>query len=232
MSIATKISQALGRGCSGDYEAIHTYVGIAAQMIYSLGGHLNTRSHARDLFWVTYFLDKDLTMRTGRRPTISDEHCDLTLPELYCERIIYLDAHDQPFPSDLRLSVIKSKIFNCLYSSSARKVCNTDIIRAVRELDEELEEWRVSLPSEHRPSLSQCDYAPCEEIRWIFIQSEYIHCIRMIHEATSRCIVWAENNDNLEALSSSLAISIEASRAYLTFLYSVPRQDFSFASYW
>lgn len=121
--------------------------------------------HLRKLFWLCYLLDKEISLRTGQPPAIPDDHCDLTLPVgyldmQYLDEYLYADAAhlDETavplLPGDLRLTMIKSKACRLLYSTEALRKSDADLLRDIRELDEELERWRLSVPQKHRPVLS------------------------------------------------------------------------------
>jgi hypothetical protein len=190
--------------------------------------------HLRKLFWLCYILDKEISFRTGQPPAIGDDHCDLTLPGGYLD-IQYLDeylyadfAHlDESavplLPGDLRLTMVKSKAFKLLYSAQALRKSDADLLRDIRELDEELESWRLSVPQKHRPVLS----LPVESSHWsqvdrpksirtLVIKFEYHYLMATIHQATSRCRAWAAREcGEMDSVKSSLALAVEASRSTL-----------------
>ncbi|KAH7176766.1 fungal-specific transcription factor [Dactylonectria macrodidyma] len=196
-----------------------------------------TKCHLRDLFWVCYIFDKELSLRAGNPPSIADEHCDLTLPDGYLEaQYVELEdgkspSVDQPpstpsFPSDLRLCLIKSKTSKLLYSAEAHRKSDAQLLSDIRELDNELEQWRLSLPAKFRPSLSICrephleiDVKPLLSTRIIMRHVNYHYLMVMIHLASGRCSAWANSKGGeLEGVSSSLALSVEASRSTLYYL--------------
>ncbi|KAK3954792.1 hypothetical protein QBC32DRAFT_74854 [Pseudoneurospora amorphoporcata] len=67
----------------------------------------------------------------------------------------HLDETSVPvLPGDLRLTLIKSKTCKLLYSASALRKSDAELLRDIRELDDELERWRLSMPEKYRPALS------------------------------------------------------------------------------
>ncbi|KAK3387975.1 hypothetical protein B0H63DRAFT_167718 [Podospora didyma] len=202
---------------------------------------VQTKRHLRKLFWLCYTLDKDISLRTGQPPSIDDDHCDLTLPAGYLD-VQYLDKalySDQALldetavpilPGDLRLSLIKSKTCKLLYSARALRKSDAELLRDIRELDDELERWRLSVPRKHRPALSICEGTKVEfnseisdSVRTIVINFEYHYLVASIHRATGRCRAWAKGetgDGEREGVSSSLALSVEASRSTLIYLRS------------
>ncbi|CAL5869887.1 uncharacterized protein PFLUO_LOCUS4119 [Penicillium psychrofluorescens] len=226
---------------SGNMRAASYYGAIAARLLFMLGGNLTSgrtirpsdersqrkRRHIRNLFWICYTVDKDVALRTGQPPTISDENCDLTLPEGYMERLWHAiddenSPYDQPvFPFDLRLSIIKSRAHTALYSVSSLQKSDAELLKAIRELDDELEQWRLSVPPEWRPTMSFKFEAPdpTASMHSVMVRLNYHLCMTIIHQASSRCKAWVNAQSGImEGVSSSLALSVEASRSTLSYL--------------
>ncbi|KAI3326263.1 hypothetical protein HD806DRAFT_441650 [Xylariaceae sp. AK1471] len=196
--------------------------------------------HLRKLFWLCYTLDKEISLRTGQPPAIGDDHCDLTLPGGYLDvqyldeylhaDVAHLDESAVPLlPGDLRLTMIKSKACRLLYSAQALRKSDADLLSDIRELDKELESWRLSVPQKHRPVLS----LPMQPSQWteinrpkssrtIVINFEYHSLMATIHQATSRCRAWtARECGEMDSVKSSLALAVEASRSTLLLLRTV-----------
>lgn len=214
-------------------------------MIFTLGGHLSpnqtsklsasscnidcrAQTQLRNIFWLSYTLEQDLCLRTGRASIFSEENCDLTLPtgyieQLYsCPRFVHHSEHlpETPiFPVDLRLSIIKARIYHTLYSLRALRKSDTEILKDIRELDDELERWRLIVPLESRPSLyfSHETSGPEVHMHSLFLMFNYHLCIDLIHRASSRCKPIVQGR-MIDGVSSSLALSVEASRSMLTYL--------------
>ncbi|KAJ5300033.1 transcriptional regulator family: Fungal Specific TF [Penicillium atrosanguineum] len=221
----------------GNMRAANYFGGIAARLLFMLGANLTIVQTAsergtkrqrllRNLFWICYTLDKDVALRIGQPPTIADENCDLTLPIGYVDQVHHdienEDVHfDQPvFLFDLRLSIIKSRAHSALYSVRAMKKSDADLLKSIRELDDELEEWRQSLPLHSRPMMSFSPEAsdPNISMHSIMLRLNYYLCMSIIHQACSRCKAWQGGNGMMDGVSSSLAISVEASRSTLCYL--------------
>jgi len=183
---------------------------------------IRTILHRRDLFWICYILDKEITFRTGRPPIINDRSCDLTFPKDYWRQVT---AEVPRLPGDLRLSLIKSKAYEELYSPHALKKSDAEILKDIRELDDLLENWRQSLPPEYRPTLTFSQEAHRMPkgrgltIPSLFLRLEYHHCMTTIHRASRRCKDWPDNHRLDEGLGSSLGLALEASRSLLSYLH-------------
>lgn len=231
-------------------------------MIYMLGAHTTTypsctdpnvvsgtpayreRYMLRNIFWVIYSLDKELSLRTGQPPCLRDEDCDTTLPpphikELYPHIMGYQSDRSYDalhmFPGHMGLSLIKSKAYNALYATHAVAKSDTELLREIRELDDNLERWRLSIPMTHRPTLSSSRANLPENpgsMLSFMLHLDYCHCIAAIHQATSRCKAWSfGDHDEAAGVGTSLALGIEASRSSLAKLekaYHVIQDD----SFW
>lgn len=225
---------------SGNMRACNHFGALAARLIFMLGGNLvdsrtypeaelgrKKQQQLRNLFWIAYTMDKDIALRTGQPPTIADENCDLSLPQGYLEAAFGHPedenvAYSQPvFPFDLRLSIIKSRTHSALYSISALQKTDADLLKSIRELDDELEAWRLSVPSCWRPSMSFTPDAvdPNVSMHSVMLRLNYYLCMSLIHSASSRCKAWRQGNHGMmDGVNSSLALSVEASRSTLCYL--------------
>ncbi|KAI6359520.1 hypothetical protein MCOR25_007027 [Pyricularia grisea] len=136
------------------------------------------RRHMRNLYRMCYLFDKELELRTGLPPCMDNDYCDLAI----LERSWSIDADGLPLdkpmpmgntgfskysltlreeidfkaklmPAQLRISMIKSRVSKLLYSVTSLRKSDAQLLRDIRELDEELDRWRSSLPPQHRPML-------------------------------------------------------------------------------
>jgi hypothetical protein len=237
----------------GQLQKAAVFHSAACRMMFTLGANTavvpprtaepagdawRAKHHLRKLFWMIYSNDKELSLRTGQPPSINDDDCDLTLPHGYLE-LKYVDDNPEwePFllddtavpllPGDLRLDIIKSKTYKMLYSLRAARKPDADLIRDVRQLDDELEAWRLSVPLQFRPSLSSQEQAQPElpeprKMERLMVHVEYHHLVATIHAAAGRCRSWtAQHSFEMEGVSSSLALAVEASRTTMFYLHAI-----------
>ncbi|RHZ53098.1 putative C6 transcription factor [Aspergillus thermomutatus] len=235
---------------TGNLRTADYYGSVAARLLYMLGGHTypcptnsfsaspaeqleyRRKWHIRNLFWLCYTIEKDVALRTGQPLVLSDENCDLTLPPGYVEQLyvslgIHHHSRELPnnplFPVDLRLSIIKSRVYSALYSFRALQKTDAELLKEIRELDDELEKWRMSVPPEWRPTLSFSHETPDPNVSMhsVMLRLNYHLCMTIIHQASSRCKSWVQGQGGMiEGVSSSLALSVEASRSTLLYLES------------
>lgn len=153
----------------------------------------------RNLFWVCHSWDKELCIRTGQPPALQDDDCNTTLPPLHVYQLypkfIGYEVDEKAIPVHLfhrqpRLSIIKSKSYNLLYSAQAARKSVAEILKAIRELDDDLEQWRLSVCSTYRPTFSfSRDNFPQDPKSMLFIllHLDYNYCVAAIHKAASQC---------------------------------------------
>ncbi|KAK9772248.1 hypothetical protein SCAR479_11103 [Seiridium cardinale] len=246
---------------SGRFQTAAMFHSVACRMLFMLSAHTQVcdslseppigetddtwrvKCHLRKYFWMCYSFDKDIALRSGQPPCISDEHCDLTLPRTYSDpsHEAHVDTNGNPFlPGDLRLAKIKSKALRLLFSTQALQKSDAVLLRDIRELDDELEAWRLTLNPKTRPSLSRhadgCLVDPNvsmeQRMHYIITNFEYHHLMAAIHQTTSRCRSWCNSESGeLEGVSSSLALSVEASRSTLISLRTAG-QSMAGESFW
>lgn len=182
------------------------------------------------LFWLCYIFDKDIALKLSQPPLMDVEYCDLTLPDEYEDYYSHIpntedemvapgDDRLPHFPGDPRLSHLKDKTARLLYSANAARKTDAELLRDIRQLDEELETWRLSVPPDFRPALSisssknyVAGKALAKNMRRTLLHLEYHYLMTTIHRASSRCTGW---NGGVQ---SSMALSLEASRSTLIFL--------------
>ncbi|KAF7553418.1 hypothetical protein G7Z17_g3663 [Cylindrodendrum hubeiense] len=218
VTLQTTFMLAMYQAFCGQLPAAVVSHSLACRIVIMLGAHsepaaravstdgtdhpARTKCHLRDLFWICFIFDKELALRTGHPPSIVDEYCDLTLPDGYLEAQ-YLEIE-----------------------AEARRKSDAQLLSDIRELDDELEQWRLSLPAKFRPSLSICRESRLEldakqlmSTRIITRHVDYHYLMVTIHLASGRCRAMPNSNGGeLEGVSSSLALSVEASRSTLSYL--------------
>lgn len=204
----------------GDLVGVDFLLSAATRFVFHLKGNiLPTRDegnaselslHVRNLFWICYIMDKEYSLRTGLAPNFEETHCDLTLPtppETYKKDESFL------FVALIRLAIIQSELYRRLYSVSALRQSDAELLGAIRDLDAAVENWKLSISINSRPTFTD-RHTDAECIPATLFQLHYHHCMATIHQASGRCISWVQNQD-IRGPGSSLAISVETSRSLL-----------------
>ena len=221
---------------------------MGIRILYNLGGNTihssldslspNARrhhEHLRSLFWLCYSIDKEMSLRKCQAPLIHDADCILDLPASYKSapslQPFFTDQQQSPrqvlFPSDLRLSLFKSKVYQQLYSRPSLQASVTTRLRVIRELDHELHELKAQFPASYQPetvfetgtSLGLSDAsARGLNIRAVTVHLEYYHCLTKIHGAS---LVGHDVTEESSA-PSSLDLCYQAARSTLLYLSRMP----------
>ncbi|KAJ5561708.1 hypothetical protein N7461_000469, partial [Penicillium sp. DV-2018c] len=226
---------------AGELHSAEAFVSIASRFIYAFDAHLRpgptlydkriAECHLRDLFWMCYSFDKDLAMRTGQPPTICDAHCDMTLPTGYVQMqnsniqrtAVSITPYTVPlFPWDLRLSKIKYRVYDSLYSATAFYRAPSEILSMIRLIDDALEEWRLSLHPDFRPSLSFSQHTPVSialNTQAIMLRLAYYHCVFIVHQASARFLSLTKDAyRQIEGIDGRLSLSVNACRSSVIYL--------------
>ncbi|KAM9879380.1 fungal specific transcription factor [Verticillium dahliae] len=231
------------------YSSLHLH---ACRIVCDLGGHHSHPAmyaciddllheeryrYIRELFWLCYLADKDVSFRSGRPPLLTETYCDLSLPmgleasNPAESQIIHLMIESNfHLPSDPRLGVIKEKTCRLLYSAQAFGMSDSQLLVHIRQLDDELEQWRVSVPGPLRPRLSipssltlgSPHASMSQNAKYINLQLDYHYTLVMIHTSVRRSGT-AKGDESLpedlhKVVHSSVDISLEAGRSTLAFL--------------
>ncbi|KAK1579345.1 fungal-specific transcription factor domain-containing protein [Colletotrichum navitas] len=241
---------------SGRWQEADSLLSVASQLVYTLGGHIydgqrvssddhslpsrETR-HLRNLFWLCYISDKDLSLRTGRPPLLSDTYCDLTLVDDYPSSYTHLRGLDgylhssgtrmanlKPhFWGDARLGFLKEKIYRLLYSVHAMSDKDNRLLVHIRQLDDEIECWRLSVPVDFRPALSVSpetliatpDTRTPHRTRYFHLLLEYWYLMIFVHTTVRRydahTVIGDGSHDLHSVIHSSYDLSLEAGRSTL-----------------
>ncbi|KAH7140222.1 hypothetical protein B0J13DRAFT_62510 [Dactylonectria estremocensis] len=206
-----------------------TILGAATQMIiiagYSKPGGpaINQKSdalHKQRLFWQAYVVDRDLSMRLGKPPCISDD-LRPPLPEEQPED--GYSTHTLPDGSTwnyLRESVvlaeIQSKCHRMLRSEFTSRQSKQLLHAGVNKLDEELRGWRSRIPKiihPHRP-LPNVEYGMLMAVT--SLHCTYFQLVIAIHSVTFTHALSTDEPSG--SASTSQVRCINAARASLSLL--------------
>ncbi|GFF25762.1 C6 transcription factor, putative [Aspergillus lentulus] len=225
---------------SGDMLSIELMLSTATRFVFHLKGNvypediesgtLGAKMHVRNLFWICFTLDKIFSLRTGLQPFIDVTNCDLTLPRMQTVtgpleslQPFYHQHNHSMFLTLIRLSLVQSKVYHGLYSFSAQRQSDADLLATIRSLDIALDEWRASVPT-----FSGLPRQNENRMADFLFEMQYYYCMAAIHQTSSRCTAWVRNQDT-RAAGSSLALSVAASRSVLRkFLETDPQSEGQF----
>lgn len=236
---------------SGNWEDAAFYHTIACRTVFALGYHteippdcytaapsLEDRKsrHGRNLFWLCYTFDKDISLHTGVPPLLIDEFCDLISRPDFLSNATRVTSSATPnsdqadnalkipaFPSDDNLGRIKERVCRLLYSPKAFKNFDIQVLHNIRYLDDEIEQWRLLIPPQRRPALISPSFlnslsSGSRHMHHVLLQLEYLHLMTVLHMAVRRFRVTSTDTSDIDEdhhrlIHSSVDISLEASRS-------------------
>jgi hypothetical protein len=226
----------------GQPQTAEILLAMAVRILFNLGAH-RTRAtyettalkqqhqHLRALFWTLYAVDKEMSLRKCQPPMINDADCDLTLPEEYVaqssEHQFFtsdLSPKELLYPSDLRLAMLKSKVYHLLYSEQSLSHSRARRLQLIRELDEELNDLKSQFPEACKPDAvvngNVPDYLVHDlSLRGVNVHLEYYHCLSKIHGASA--IGSTPVLQSLSPPSTSMELCYQAARSTLIYLRRV-----------
>jgi hypothetical protein len=222
----------------GQPQTAEILLAMAVRILFNLGAHRASPSyentahkhqhqHLRALFWTFYAVDKEMSLRKCQPPMINDADCDLTLPERYVAQssehqffTSELSPKELLYPSDLRLAMLKSRVYHLLYSEQSLSHSRARRLQLIRELDQELNDLKSQFPSACKPdavvSGNVPDYLIHDlSLRGVNVHLEYYHCLSKIHGASA---IGTPVLQSLSPPSTSMELCYQAARSTLIYL--------------
>ncbi|CAH0003540.1 unnamed protein product, partial [Clonostachys byssicola] len=140
----------------------------------------------RRVFWIAYFLDRDISLRTRQPFTQDDDDMDVELPSENPTN--ELKSSDELctvnffFKSRIGLAVIQGQIYRGLYSVQASRQSEAHRVKVAQELSQVLVYWRSTVPvgfEDHFAIPLQPPLSP-KMTHLLIIRFTYVHCLTMI----------------------------------------------------
>ncbi|KAL2816905.1 fungal-specific transcription factor domain-containing protein [Aspergillus granulosus] len=143
----------------------------------------------RYIFWIAYCLDRETSLRFGKPPAQSDDDMSIGMPTEppadNAQMMPTVNRHTNfnVFKAQCQLATIKGHLYKDLYSAAAKDRSLGEIMASVGTLDEKLQDWIESLPSDCQPNalglpnISQ----PSISVMMLYLHYSYFHCIIAIH---------------------------------------------------
>ncbi|CBF74487.1 fungal specific transcription factor domain-containing protein [Aspergillus nidulans FGSC A4] len=238
--------QATCLGPLGHTKTVDSLLAVAVPITYSLGAHRASvvreeeGEHLRALFWYIYGSDKTLAIRFSIPPLFNDVDLDLQPPDGYVEScsddhffLRPLSFKPVIYPSDLRMSLIKSKIHTLLYSNHSRAQPVAIRLQCIRELDEELSALKSSFPNSCWPDVFATGNTPDYtfhdlSLRGVNLHLDYYFRLRRIHGASSTQM---SSPEAWSFLPSSAELFHQESRIILLYLCRI-RHAHNWHTFW
>ncbi|CAD0090333.1 unnamed protein product [Aureobasidium vineae] len=172
-------------------------VAAALRLAHSIGLHkrgsdfnLNEieSEQRKRVFWIGYLMDKDICLRSGRPPIQDDDDMNVELPsENPSDNIGVVPIESGKgkvnlFRIQCVFAMIQSKVYKLLYSVKAARQTDGELLNTIGDLDQELEEWKDSIPLEFRPEheIKMVSQSPLM-LHIVVMHFAYYNCLTTIH---------------------------------------------------
>lgn len=174
----------------------------------------------RRLFWQAYIFDRDLMLRIGKPPLITDNFL-LDLPEDYpldCYGLFYYpgDVVLNYFRHEVKLAQIQGRIYSRLYLNIPTSTAALE--SEISVLDRELQEWRNSIPEMIRPQQPGAPLDDDNHARLIALSSLHFIYFQLVVAVHSAALRISCTNQDMELLRPSAAICVNAARGAVSLL--------------
>ncbi|KAF9882500.1 nadh oxidase [Colletotrichum karsti] len=149
------------------------------------------------LFWMTYTLDKDISLKSTTPSFQMDIDIDLPLPEhnpddgagIMCATN---GSKFNYFRARVELSHISGKVYDQLYSTRSRKISPQDRQMRVMRLENMLENWRLSLPPEFQMDSALRCLDPLPVVHMSLLYHTHFMAVTMTHGVYSDNADWVK----------------------------------------
>jgi hypothetical protein len=143
------------------------------------------------------------------------------------------DRFANTFRAMCKLAMIEGKVYKRLYSVQASKQSIEQIVNCVDQLDEELGNWRQSVPEEFRPESEIKVLDDVLRLQIVNFHLTYYHCLAAIHRKLVQHGHWVNRPDSLEEVGdkqkirqhvfSSAVLCVSAARASINLIRFIPQ---------
>ena len=179
----------------------------------------------RQVFWKTYILDKDISLRTGRPFSQDDEEMDVQLPSSTSREPSSMDS----FRHRVGLAVIQGQVYKQLYSIRAEKQSAEQKASAAETLGSLLSYWKFGAALEPAEDSSEILGGQVEGdmLHKIVLRLTYLHCLSMIDRhlpPASNTLTEQTLDDSGQAVSSDNLYLTESRKAFHLF-ETIPHGD-------
>jgi hypothetical protein len=231
-------------------------VAAAIRLAHSIGLHkrgsgfnLNAveNEQRKRVFWIAYLLDKDICLRSGRPPAQDDDDMNVELPsEDPPDNVgnipLAKESDGKKTMNLFRLmctfAQIQSRVYKQLYSVTASRQSDGELLNTIGELDAQLEEWKDSIPIDFRPEHEiNAAHTPLI-LHVVVLHFAYYNCLTTIHRMsvhhgywTSRLSDYALQGLNARPLNPrvfmSAALCVNAARTSIGLIRYIPQGDYA-----
>ncbi|KAI1499885.1 fungal-specific transcription factor domain-containing protein [Biscogniauxia marginata] len=163
--------------------------------------------HRRDIFWICYFLDKDISLRTQMPSLQMNSDVDIDLPgsdpgesDNYFQSIDGL-SNLHYLRTRVKLANIQGRIYDSLFSNRSKKQSMDSRQRSVVYLDRLLDQWRMAIPASLQLECVTKSLKREPLVHMTSLYQTYMVCLALTHGLCSLDAPWLKSLGKLAALS-------------------------------
>jgi len=135
-------------------------------------------------------------------------------------------------------AIIESKVYKLLYSTTASRKSDGDLLNTIGELDKELEDWKEGIPLDFRPEHEiKASHTPLV-LHVVTLHFAYYNCLTTIHRMAVHHGIWTSRLSNyaIQGLNarplnprvfSSATLCVQAARESINLVRYIPEGDLS-----
>ncbi|KAL1877531.1 hypothetical protein Daus18300_002519 [Diaporthe australafricana] len=179
-------------------QASSVLTATAVRLAQAMGLHRKTQDQTlpvgqveqrKRVFWILYFLDKDISLRMGQPFAQDDDDMDAELPVETPTDLTLIGLGDDSeshkinfFNTRIGLAVIQGQVYKRLYSVQATRQPEAQKASVAYELSSVLSYWRNSVPVdfEDNPGQPLQIPLPTEFLHMLILRFTYVNCLVMI----------------------------------------------------
>ena len=256
LSVQALIGMALFLQGTSNPQPSFFLVAAAIRLSHSIGLHkrgsgfnLNEveSEQRKRVFWIAYLLDKDICLRSGRPPAQDDDDMNVDLPSddppdnvgnIPLEKEVDGKRTMNLFRIMCMFAQIQSRVYKQLYSVTASRQSDGELLNTIGDLDAQLEEWKDGIPLDFRPENEiKAAHTPLI-LHVVVLHFAYYNCLTTIHRMsvhhgywTSRLSDYAIMGLNARPLNPrvfmSAALCVNAARASIGLIRYIPQGDYA-----
>lgn len=242
-AVQALVGIAIALQASPNPHAASVLIAAAMRLAQAMGLHRKTEKpglteaqieQRRRVFWIAYFLDKDISLRMGQPFAQDDEDMDTELPT--GTRFELSLCSDGPrtinfFNSRIGLAVIQGQIYKRLYSVQATRQSAAQKAAVAQELMRILSYWKSGVPVDFEYDLVGPKQTPltAEFLHMLILRFTYVQCLVMIdrHLPPMEQLPVDAALETQSAYTFSESLCIVESRKAIRLIQMTPHGDYA-----
>jgi hypothetical protein len=168
---------------------------LESRMTHQLVTFEQAQQHTR-VFWIAYFLDKDISLRHQIPFIQQDNDIDIDLPPMTpsdgAGDLYTLDGRVRMnyFRARVQLASIEGRIYDAMYSTRSTRMVPEQRRQHITKLENMLEDWRRSIPPELQLEHVLNNVGRVDLTHMASLHHAYLMCLVMTHGIYSHSAAW------------------------------------------